>query len=177
MTVRSPMFTYIATRDQRLMKKINAWRAPRWIRVWMIVATRMGDGWLWYSMGLIVLLFGGAERYAALGSAALSSSIGILLFIKLKRLFNRSRPKSVEPHCWATLLPPDRFSFPSGHSITAFAVAIPLGLFYPPLMIGLIFCALSIACSRILLGLHFLSDVLAGCAIGIALGFAAVAIV
>ncbi len=177
MTVHNPMFTYIAARDQRLMKKVNAWRAPRWIRYWMIVATRLGDGWLWYSMGLIVLLFGGTERYHALGSAALSSSAGILLFLKLKRLFNRSRPSSVEPHCWATLLPPDQFSFPSGHSITAFAVAIPLGLFYPALMIGLVFCALSIACSRVLLGLHFLTDVLAGCAIGIGLGFAAAALV
>lgn len=177
MTIHNPMFAYIATRDQRLMKKVNAWLAPRWIRLWMIAATRLGDGWLWYSMGLIVLLFGGADRYLALGSAALSSALGIVLFINLKMIFNRSRPSSIEPHCWATLLPPDRFSFPSGHSITAFAVAIPLGLFYPALMIGLVFCALSIACSRVLLGLHFLSDVLAGCAIGIALGFAAVAIV
>jgi undecaprenyl-diphosphatase len=177
MTVQNSMFTYIATRDQRLMKKVNAWSAPRWIRLWMIAATRLGDGWLWYCMGLIVLLFGGPERYRALGSAALSSAIGILIFIKLKRLCNRTRPSSAEPHCWATLLPPDRFSFPSGHSITAFAVAIPLGLFYPALMIGLVFCALSIACSRIMLGLHFFTDVLAGCAIGIGLGFAAVAIV
>lgn len=74
------------------------------------------------------------------------------------------------PHCWATLLPPDQFSFPSGHTITAFAVAIPLGVFYPSLMVGLLFCALSIALSRVMLGLHFLSDVVAGCIIGIALG-------
>ncbi|MCU1258346.1 MAG: phosphoesterase, PA-phosphatase related [Bryobacterales bacterium] len=177
MTVQNSMFSYIATRDKRLMKKVNAWRPPRWFRLWMIVATRMGDGWLWYSMGMIILLFGGSSRYEALGAAGLSAAAGILLFIKLKRFCNRSRPSSIEPHCWATLLPPDQFSFPSGHSITAFAVAIPLGLFYPALMIGLVFCALSIACSRILLGLHFLSDVLAGCAIGIGLGFAAVAII
>ena len=169
-TISNPMFTYIATRDQRVMRLVNSWRAPRWIRLWMIAATRGGDGWLWYAMGLIVLLFGGTNRYEALCAAAASSSAGVLTFLTLKRLFNRSRPSAMVPHCWATLLPPDQFSFPSGHTITAFAVAIPLGVFYPSLMVGLLFCALSIALSRVMLGLHFLSDVVAGCIIGIALG-------
>jgi undecaprenyl-diphosphatase len=39
-------------------------------------------------------------------------------------------------------------------------------------MVALLFCAASVAASRILLGLHFLSDVLAGSAIGSALGYA-----
>lgn len=170
MTVSNSMFTYIAMRDHRVMRRVNSWRAPRWIRVWMICATRGGDGWLWYAMGLIVLLFGGHARYEALCAAAASSSTGIFLFLKLKRVFNRRRPSAIEPHCWATLLPPDQFSFPSGHTITAFAIAIPLGLFYPSLMVGLLFCAVSIALSRVLLGLHFLSDVIAGCVIGLGLG-------
>jgi undecaprenyl-diphosphatase len=171
------MFTYIAVRDQRLMQRVNSWRAPRWIRVWMICATRGGDGWLWYAMGLIVLLFGGAQRFEAVGAAGASAATGVFLFIKLKRMFNRRRPSAIAPHCWATLLPPDQFSFPSGHTITAFAVAMPLGHFYPSLLIGLLFCAVSIACSRILLGLHFLSDVVAGCLIGIGLGLAAAALI
>jgi undecaprenyl-diphosphatase len=79
----------------------------------------------------------------------------------------------MEPHSWATLLPPDQFSFPSGHTITAFSVAISLAVFYPALLTGLLFCAFSVALSRILLGMHFLSDVLAGAAIGSALGYAA----
>jgi undecaprenyl-diphosphatase len=76
----------------------------------------------------------------------------------------------MEPHCWATLLPPDQFSFPSGHTITAFAVALSLGAFYPAMLPGLLFCAASVAASRILLGMHFLTDVLAGAAIGAAVG-------
>ena len=79
----------------------------------------------------------------------------------------------MEPHCWADLLPPDQFSFPSGHTITAFAVAVSLSMYYPEMLPGLLFCAVSIAVSRILLGMHFLSDVLAGAAIGSALGYAA----
>jgi len=83
----------------------------------------------------------------------------------------------LETHCWSSLLPPDQFSFHSGHSITAFAVAVSLGSFYPTLIAGLLFCAVSVAISRILLGMHFLSDVLAGCAIGAGLGYLSVCLV
>jgi undecaprenyl-diphosphatase len=177
MTTHNAMFSFIATRDHQLMQRVNHWRAPRWVRVWMICATRGGDGWLWYAMGLVIAFFGGDRRLEALGAAALSSAVGIGLFISLKRTFNRRRPSAIEPHCWATLLPPDQFSFPSGHTITAFAVATPLLHFYPPLAIGLVFCACSVAVSRIMLGLHFFSDVAVGCVIGIGLGYAAIAIV
>jgi undecaprenyl-diphosphatase len=124
-------------------------------------------------MGLAILLFGGEPRFQALGAAGVSAALSILLFGWLKRLTGRRRPCQIEPHCWATLLPPDRFSFPSGHTMTAFAVAIPMALFYPTLAIGLFFCALSIAMSRILLGMHFLSDVVAGALIGTGLGYLA----
>jgi undecaprenyl-diphosphatase len=53
-------------------------------------------------------------------------------------------------------------------------VALSLSCFYPDLGVGLLFCALSIATSRILLGMHFLSDVLAGIAIGTAVAWASV---
>src|SRR6185295_18525497 len=102
---------------------------------------------------------------------------GIGLFLELKRLFKRKRPCALEPHCWAGLLPPDQFSFPSGHTITAFAAAISLGGFYPELLPGLMFCAVIIAASRVVLGMHFLSDVLAGAALGATLGAVATALI
>jgi undecaprenyl-diphosphatase len=52
-------------------------------------------------------------------------------------------------------------------------VAVSLSRFYPDLAVGLLFCAISIALSRILLGMHFLSDVLAGGIIGTVLAYAA----
>jgi undecaprenyl-diphosphatase len=170
MTRTAGMLNFITQGDHRLMHHLNQWRAPRWIRAWMILATRAGDGWLWFAMGAIILLFGGEERFHAAGAAALAAFCGTALFMLLKKRAARTRPCAIEPHCWAKLLPPDQFSFPSGHSITAFAVAVPLSLYYPPLTIGLLFCACSVAASRIMLGLHFLSDVIAGCAIGTVLG-------
>jgi undecaprenyl-diphosphatase len=163
----------IAASDHRLMRKANRWNAPRWVRLWMICATRGGDGWLWYAMGLVILAFGGPQGRTATEAACAAGAAGLVLFLILKRLAHRRRPSAYEPHCWATLLPPDQFSFPSGHTITAFAVAVPLGLFYPALLVGLLFCALSVAVSRILLGLHFLSDVVAGASLGASLGYLA----
>jgi undecaprenyl-diphosphatase len=175
--VRAAMLTFIAHRDQNLMRRIHRWPAPRWIRIWMICATRGGDGWLWYGMGLMVLLFGGPNRFAAVGAAALAAGVGIALFLRLKKATGRKRPVAMEPHVWATLLPPDQFSFPSGHTITAFTVAVSLSMFYPSLTVGLLFCAASVAASRILLGMHFLSDVLAGSLIGATLAYLSVHLV
>jgi undecaprenyl-diphosphatase len=157
--------------DYSVMRRANNWEAPRWVQFYLISATRGGDGWLWYAMGLAILILGGKTRFEALGAAGIASALSVLLFQWLKRVTGRRRPCQIEPHCWATLLPPDQFSFPSGHTMTAFAVAVPLGLFYPTLAIGLLFCALSIATSRILLGMHFLSDVVAGALIGTGLGY------
>lgn len=113
-----------------------------------------------------------AARYAAIIASALATAVGILIFRTVKKLVGRKRPCEIEPHCWATLLPPDRFSFPSGHSITAFAIAVSLGLFYPVIFPVLLFFAFSIALSRILLGMHFLSDVVVGALLGVVLGYA-----
>jgi undecaprenyl-diphosphatase len=167
---------YISGGDHRLMRRVNRWRAPRWIRFWALLATRAGDGWLWYALGLVILIAGGPLRFHAAAAGILASGSGILLFRKIKKVTGRRRPCAIEPHCWATLLPPDQFSFPSGHTITAFAVSLSIGAFYPVLLPFLLFCAISIAASRVLLGMHFLSDVIVGAAIGAMLATFAVRI-
>ena len=127
-----------------------------------------GRRWAWSSCCSAGRSVSARSRLAVLAAGA-----GILLFLRIKKATNRKRPCTYEPHCWAKLLPPDQFSFPSGHTITAFSVAVSLSLFYPGLTVALLFCAASVAVSRVVLGMHFLSDVLAGAAIGTALAFLA----
>jgi undecaprenyl-diphosphatase len=170
MTVLPVVRNFIESRDHRLMRRVNRWSAPMWIRMWMLAATRGGDGWLYYGLAVALLLVGDHDRFRAVGSAGIAVGCGIFLFLWLKRLAGRRRPCQLEPHCWATLLPPDQFSFPSGHTITAFAVALSAGQFYPSLMPLLLFAAVSIGTSRIILGMHFLSDVVAGACLGALLG-------
>jgi len=170
MTKTAAMIDFITHQDHRLMASVQRWRPPRWLRLWMVCATRGGDGWMWYALGIVILLEGGPSRFSAVLASTVASATGIVIFLSLKKNIGRKRPAANVSH-WGNLLPPDQFSFPSGHSITAFAITIPLVLFYPSLTTGLLFCALSIAVSRVLLGMHFLSDVVAGCAIGTTLGY------
>jgi undecaprenyl-diphosphatase len=168
------MLKFITARDHTLMRRLNRWQAPRWVRIWMVLASRGGDGWLWGGIGMLSLLFGGEDRFRAVAAGAVAVASGVAIFLTLKKGAKRRRPCEFEPHCWATLLPPDQFSFPSGHTITSFAVAVTLSHFYPELALVLMFFALSVAASRILLGMHFLSDVVAGAAIGTLLARAAI---
>jgi len=166
------LLRFIDWNDQRLMLRIHRWNAPRWVRLWMLCATRGGDGPLWYSMLAVVLAVGGESRFVAAVSSSLAVAMSIGLFLVLKRLTNRRRPCHIQPHCWSQLLPPDQFSFPSGHTLSAFAFCLPLAAYYPQMATGLYFCAISIGISRIVLGMHFLSDVVAGAILGSALGWA-----
>ena len=61
--------------------------------------------------------------------------------------------------------------------MTAFAVTVPLALFYPSYMIWLMLCATSVATSRVVLGMHFISDVVAGSMMGAGIGYAAYSLV
>jgi undecaprenyl-diphosphatase len=170
MTVARAVWRRVEAGDYGLMRRVHRWLAPRPFRVLMIAATRLGDGWLWWGLSVALLLFGGEHRFAAISAGAAAAGAGIILFCALKHASRRKRPFEILPHCWASIPPPDRYSFPSGHTITAFAVAVAIGPFYHPLRLVLLAAAVLIATSRIILGMHFLSDVLAGSIIGITLG-------
>jgi undecaprenyl-diphosphatase len=167
------VFGYINERDQALMHRIHHWQAPDWIRLVMLYATRAGDGWLWYVLGISLLTFGDESRFAAVMSGTASCGAGLGLYSLLKNATRRKRPCLVEPNPWAHILPPDQYSFPSGHTIAAFSIATSVGLSYPLLMPVLLWCGFLIATSRIMLGMHFLSDVVVGALIGTSLGYVA----
>ncbi len=176
MTAHHSMLHLIATGDHKLMRRVNKWPAPKWVRLAAIAATRAGDGWLWYLIGLSILLFGGDDRLTATAAAGSAAAVGVGIFVAMKKISGRKRPCEIEPHCWAHILPPDQFSFPSGHTITAFAVAVTLGVFYPVLLGSLLFFAVCIAVSRVLLGMHFLSDVVVAAIVGTGLALSSHAI-
>ena len=169
----SRVVDFVKRRDHRLMVALSDWSPPAWVRLWMTSSSRAGDGWLWAALAIPILWLGGHRRYEAMWVLSLAVLAGILLFLILKRLVDRERPCSIAPIQWKDLVPPDRFSFPSGHSITAFAVTVPLSIFYPSYMLWLLFCAVSVALSRVVLGLHFLSDVVVGSAMGAGIGYMA----
>jgi undecaprenyl-diphosphatase len=170
------LLSLVVDGDHRIIRRVSRWNPPRPVRAGVLWATYAGNGWLWCLLGAAILAFGGDLRLAAFGAGVTAAVAAVSLFRILKPMAARARPCALYVHCWAELLPPDQFSFPSGHSMTAFAICVPLGLFYPALLAGLLLCAASVAASRVLLGMHFLSDVVAGSALGAILGVGAHAV-
>jgi undecaprenyl-diphosphatase len=173
MTATQSVRRFIENRDHQVMRQVHRWRAPRWLRIWMVWSTRLGDGWIWYTVGIALLLFGGEMRFIAFAASASAEAASVALFRLIKNASKRKRPCHLEAHCWADVLPPDQFSFPSGHAMSAFAIATPLCIFYPDLQAPLIALSLSIAVSRVILGMHFVSDVVVGSLVGAGLGYGA----
>jgi undecaprenyl-diphosphatase len=89
--------------------------------------------------------------------------------IRRTRPCEQARPLAfaVDPLQWFAA---DRFSFPSGHALNAFAVGSVVALAYPSAALPALVLAGSIAASRVVLGLHWLSDVLAGALAGALIG-------
>jgi undecaprenyl-diphosphatase len=174
MAVARGVWDFLEQRDLRLMRRVHRWRAPKFIRLWMLMMTRLGDGPLWYGLALVILACGGPHRFRAVTAGAISGLVSVALFRQIKLISRRKRPCQIEPHCWSMISPPDQFSFPSGHTMTAFAMAVSVGYFYPECQLCLLFLAVAIAASRIILGMHFLTDVLVGMMLGVGIGLASV---
>jgi undecaprenyl-diphosphatase len=166
------LLTYVTHSDDRVAGRVSAWAPPRWFRVWMIWATRLADGWLWLCLAAALLAAGG-PRARALAEAAVAAAVTNVLLVLLKRRFRRPRPCEARPHpSFANVKPPDAFSFPSGHSMNATAVCTVLALHVPILAPPLALLAASVAASRVVLGMHYVSDVVAGSALGTLVGLA-----
>ena len=168
------LLAFVNESDFRVNHRLEGWRPPCWFRLWMIMATRLGDGWLWLPTGLVLLALGG-RGLDVLGAAALAAAVANGLLIPLKRRFRRPRPCEREPNAYFVnpyrpQFRGDAFSFPSGHSLNAFAVCTVIALAFPSLAPLALLVAASIGASRVFLGLHFLTDVVVGAALGAAIG-------
>jgi undecaprenyl-diphosphatase len=140
----------------------------------LAAASRLGDGVLWYVVMAVLPIL---DRVDGLLCALQMSAVGVVnvaLYALVKRRIGRPRPFAVCPQIRACAHTLDEFSFPSGHTLHAVAYAVLLNYHYPttgPLV--WVFAAL-IAASRVVLGLHYPSDVLAGALTGLATGSVAI---
>lgn len=152
--------------ENRLLRWLNQGLQLGAVRVLMVFASRLGDGVLWFTLCCLLLCWQGMAMWPALLSGALSIGLCLTLFMALKRRTTRPRPFEVMTGLRTAIAPIDQWSFPSGHAINAFCVAMWVQLFFPALAVGVWPMATLIAISRIALGLHYPSDVLSGAILG-----------
>jgi undecaprenyl-diphosphatase len=152
--------------DDWLSARVRRWRPPHWVELWMIGSTRLGDGWAWIAVLLSARADGHAGARTLLETAAAITVVNAAQ-VALKRAFRRSRPAPRPARAAGrTVSAPDRFSFPSGHTMNAFAVAVLVVAHVPAAGLGAFVAALSVGASRVVLQLHYASDVAAGAALG-----------
>lgn len=157
--------------DDTLLRHAHAHATPALARFarWLAVVG-YGGGVIPFD-ALLALALASRKRWRAAGFAVVALGGGLLLNKALKLLFARPRPMLD----WsATSDLPASFSFPSGHAMATATLATVLTALawrsrwrWPVALAAWAF-ALAVAASRVLLGVHFPSDVVAGAAIGIA---------
>lgn len=142
-----------------------------WLKTCMILITLLGNaGLIW----LVIIGYVGVVRkekrqaIVLLAGLVLVAVIGNLI---IKNIFMRSRPFEIYPYVDLLIKAPKDFSFPSGHTSTSFVVATILGYYYPKQRKYVFLLASLIALSRMVLFVHFPTDILVGLVLGLASGY------
>jgi membrane-associated phospholipid phosphatase len=154
--------------DVRLTARMRIAERPGHLRTVASLLAHSGDSWFWLVGFVLIWLLGPPTWRAAVQSLALAVLITAGLVLAIKFSVRRRRPegswggiyRSTDPH-----------SFPSGHATRASMLAILSTALVPPwLALLLVIWAPLVSLARVAMGVHYLSDVLAGIALGVLLG-------
>lgn len=132
------------------------------IRQFFTVISKMGDGPLWWVVGFSLPIIFGDAGWHAFWQMALFAIIAVSSYKIIKHFTSRPRPYISHSEIKLGCPPLDQWSFPSGHTLHAVGFTIMLCHFFPNYGACFIPFALLVAASRVILGLHYVSDVLMG---------------
>lgn len=152
--------------ELRLCRTLNRSSAVSPVRTLFRVVSRLGDGWFWYALMLALPLVYGPAAWAVSAQMAVTGLAGLALYKLIKQHAVRERPFITHAIIDCAAAPLDRYSFPSGHTLHAVAFTLLACHHFPEWTAPLAAFASLVALSRVVLGLHYPSDVAAGALLG-----------
>lgn len=140
-------------------------QSPEVIAIFRFIS-RTGDGQLYVAIAILLYLIDGQHQHSFVHTGLIAFAIEIPSFLLLKQFIKRDRPAVSIPIAKQAFEPTGKFSLPSGHSAAAFAMAILVAIFYPDYASIVLTWASLIAVSRVMLGVHYATDIIAGAILG-----------
>lgn len=158
--------------DAKYSQAVRVAEKPGLLRQLALVIGHSGDSWFW-AIGLLVVIFTGAPVYRHWALVSLVAVVvGAATVLAIKFRFRRRRPEGQMGQIYRKT---DPHSFPSGHAVRSLMLGVvALGIAPPWLGITLIIWGPMVGIARVAIGVHYLSDVVAGWILGIIFGLAAI---
>lgn len=147
------------------------------VSLFFAAISRLGNGVFWYVLILMLPLIHGTAALAVSAHMALTGMVCLLIYKLLKTSTERQRPYSFDDSVYQNVAALDQFSFPSGHTLHAVNFTLVLLAYYPQWMMLVVPFTILVALSRVVLGLHYPSDVLAGALLGLLVSQASFALI
>jgi undecaprenyl-diphosphatase len=159
--MQTPLLARLAARDRDLYIR---WaldeRSTRAARRMLVAITHAGG--VFSSVALASLPLLGVRPLSSAGAKPMLALVVSHLIVQLfKRTVGRPRP-SQTLSARAAIAEPDRFSFPSGHAAAAMSIAVVYAALFPVVALPVLVAATVIGLTRVLLGVHYPGDVVAG---------------
>ncbi|MBY6187325.1 phosphatase PAP2 family protein [Marinobacter hydrocarbonoclasticus] len=161
------MWQTLDSLDRGLMTRLQAMPAPHYWRPAARWVSLSGDGAGYLLMALLLAEAGGMRGQQFLLAGLVAYALELPLYWLLKNTLKRARPCHNMGGVVAAVDPHDKFSLPSGHSAAAFLFATLLAWYWPPLAVLAYGWAALVGLSRVLLGVHYPGDIVAGATLGL----------
>jgi undecaprenyl-diphosphatase len=171
-STHSSAFDWLAVHERSLCMRFNRVGHRHAIQSLFSFISWLGDGKFWYALMGALLVSEGWAALPVVIQMMLTGLVGTAVYKGLKHLTERPRPYQAHAQIMCMTAPLDRFSFPSGHTLHAVIFSLVATAYYPMLGWVVFPFTVLVALSRLVLGLHYPTDVFAGIAIGALISWA-----